>query len=423
MIYITLISLIIAILSLRYTLKIRTYLKEFILASQKIRNMELYVRMDESSKGELGELSKNFNSMISILDENILELEKSRIKTESILKSISDGILAIDINSKIMFINKEGKKILKCDLEKKLEGKLIGQVIKQKELLKEIKYNKGKRNKEQVEIKTKNGIVYRMDLSPIYLEDDKEMIIGTIINIRDITERVMLENMRSEFVTNVTHELKTPLTSISGFVETLRLNENIDVNTRNRFLGIIESESNRLKTLIDDVLLLSFVEEKGNSGQEILDIDNVYKYSVYDIVENLAKAKSIKIHYEIEDGNIKLLANKDYIKQVFINIIGNAIKYTDNDKNIYIKIYKTSNNIIISVRDEGIGIPKEDINRVFERFYRVDKARSRDIGGTGLGLAITKHIIKNMGGSISVKSELGLGSEFIIKLPIKNFLK
>ena len=253
------------------------------------------------------------------------------------------------------------------------------------------------------------------------MQNTNNIIIGSIINIEDITEKVRLENMRSDFVANVSHELKTPLTSISGFVETLKINENIDVNTRNRFLGIIECESNRLKRLIDDILLLSFIEKNENIVQESICIYDVF-IEVYDMTSYIAKSKNINISYEFSDKSIRVLGNRDHIKQVFLNLIDNAIKYTNEDKNISVKVYSQEDKIVITVEDEGVGIPLEDINRIFERFYRVDKARSREVGGTGLGLAITKHIVKSLGGIITVKSELGKGSKFTVIIPQKNFL-
>ncbi len=422
MFYITTISVIIAILSLRYALRLRTYLKDFMNISQKISNKEFHARMDESTKGELGELSRNFNSMIRIMDSTIQELEDSHLKMESILKSIPHGILAIDINSNIILINEEAKNMLKCDSDIKIEGSNINAVINEKLILREIMYFMGSKISKNKEIKINDDLVYLINLDPIYLQGSNKIIIGAIINIKNITERVRLENMRSDFVANVSHELKTPLTSISGFVETLRLNENIDVNTRNRFLGIIESESNRLKRLIEDILLLSFIEGKDHIAKEIVFIDEVFS-EVKEITQSLAKAKDLVIHYEIQNKYLRVMANRDYMKQVMLNLMDNAIKYSNSASDIYVSIGNKDDKVIISVKDEGVGIPEEDLSRVFERFYRVDKARSRDVGGTGLGLAITKHIVKHMDGNIEVKSELGKGSEFIVSLPQKNFLK
>ncbi len=137
------------------------------------------------------------------------------------------------------------------------------------------------------------------------------------------------------------------------------------------------------------------------------------------MTDYFAKSKNINVSYKFSDQSISILSNRDYIKQIFLNLIDNAIKYTPENNNVYVEVYYDKNNLVIKVGDNGIGIPKEDINRIFERFYRVDKARSRDVGGTGLGLAIIKHIVKSLDGTINVKSELGQGSEFIITIPKK----
>lgn len=414
--FIALLSITIAIISIRYTLMIRGYLEEFIYVSKKISNKEFNSRLNISAKGELGELAKNFNKMIEIMDSTITELENSHLQMKSILKSISHGILAIDINGNIMLINEEAKRILKCDTNKKVEDKNISSVIGEKDLLNEILLFKGSKKNKRIQLTTSEDIVYKINLDPIYLQDFDNIIIGSIINIEDITTKVRLENMRSDFVANVSHELKTPLTSISGFVETLRLNENIDIDTRNRFLGIIESESDRLKRLIDDILLLSFIENNEKMSLDKVSIYQVFK-EVYEMTIYMANSKNIKLDYYFDDKEIEILSNRDYIKQIFLNLVDNAIKYTPENKKIEVYVKKESKNITIKVIDEGVGIPKEDINRIFERFYRVDKARSRDVGGTGLGLAITKHIVKSLDGTIVVNSELNKGSEFIVTIP------
>lgn len=420
--FIILVSVIVAILSIRYTLRLRRYLEEFIYVSKKISNKEFHSRLNISAKGELGELAKNFNEMIEIMGSTISEVEYSHLQMTSILKSISHGILAIDIDGNIMLINEEAKRMLKCNSGNQIEGLNVNVLINEEKLLKEIVSFKGSKQNKSKELKINDDLVYKISLDPIYLQDVKNIIIGSIVNIEDITEKVRLENMRSDFVANVSHELKTPLTSISGFVETLKLNEDIDPQTRNRFLGIIESESNRLKRLIEDILLLSFIENKENS---LVDSVNIYEVfiEIYDMTSYIAKSKNIKLTYEFSDKSIKVCSNRDYIKQVFLNLIDNAIKYTPENKEVHVNVSLSKGNICISVKDTGVGIPEEDIERIFERFYRVDKARSRDVGGTGLGLAIIKHIVKSLGGNISVKSELGKGSEFIVIIPQKNFLK
>ncbi len=250
------------------------------------------------------------------------------------------------------------------------------------------------------------------------MQNSKNAIIGSIINIEDITEIVKLENMRRDFVANVSHELKTPLTSINGFVETLIMNEDLPVEKRNRFLAIIQKESNRLKRLIEDILLLSSIENKNNLVTENVLLYDVFK-EIYEMVSYIANSKKIDLYYNFEDKEIVVQAYTDYLKQLLLNLIDNAIKYTPEGGKVTINQFTLNDDIVIEVIDNGVGIPKEDQSKIFQRFYRVDKARSRSVGGTGLGLAITKHIAHSLKGSISVESKLGEGSKFIVKLPKK----
>ncbi|GAA0105635.1 HAMP domain-containing sensor histidine kinase [Paraclostridium sordellii] len=419
--FIVLISIIVSIISIRYAINLRNYLKEFIAVSKKISNKEFHSKINISAKGELGQLVDNFNYMIDTIDTTIQEVEYKNLQLKSIVKSISHGILAIDINGNVLLINKEAKNIIKASYVDPIEGKNINNVIKDEKILNEISRFIGSKKTKMKQITNDEEIVYNIKLDPIYLQSSKNVIIGSIINIENVTERVRLENMRSDFVANVTHELKTPLTSISGFVETLRINENIDHKTRDRFLGIIENESDRLKRLIDDILLLSFIENKDTISYEKIDISNLFK-EIYELTINYAKSKNIELRYKIENEDIVINSNRDYIKQIFLNLIDNAIKYTPDGGFVETSVYQNDENIFINIKDNGIGISKEDTSRVFERFYRVDKARSRDVGGTGLGLAIVKHIVKSLNGTIDIKSELNVGTEFIVSIPKKNFL-
>ncbi|MCC0707468.1 HAMP domain-containing sensor histidine kinase [Clostridioides sp. ES-S-0190-01] len=420
--FIVMLSIAIVILSVRYTVTLRKYLKEFIYVSKKVSNKEFHARLNISAKGELGELARNFNHMIKNMDDTLEEVQYKHLQLRSILKSISHGILAIDVNGNILLINDEAKEMIKSEPNKLVEGHNINAVIKEEEILKQILQFIGSKENETAKITTKDDIVYKIKVDPVYLQNTNNVIIGSIVNIEDITKKVKLENMRSDFVANVSHELKTPLTSISGFVETLKSNENIDANTRNRFLEIIESESDRLKRLIDDILLLSFVENKDTLLMEDVVIYDVFR-EVYEITQRSASEKNIEVLYKCDDKSINILSNRDYIKQVFLNLVDNAIKYTQDNGIVQVVVLKDEEKIVIKVIDNGVGIPKEDVERIFERFYRVDKARSRDVGGTGLGLAITKHIVKSLNGCIKVKSELGIGSEFIVTILQKNFLK
>ena len=418
--FVLLITTALAILLVRYTITLRRYLKEFTIVSKKVSNKEFHARLNTYVKGELGELSKNFNYMIQIMDSTIEEVEYKHLQLTSIVKSISHGILAIDIKGNILLINDIAKEMLKSDTEINLEGLNFKNVVKDKSILEVFQKYVGSTQNEVIELNLKNNLVYRIKIDPVYLQDSKHAIIGSIINIEDITEIVKLENMRRDFVANVSHELKTPLTSITGFVETLKINDDINKDTRNHFLDIIEKESNRLKGLIEDILLLSSIENGQDLSYEEVRLFDVFK-EVYEITEYIASSKNITVAYDFEDEDVHLLGFRDNVKQIFLNLVDNGIKYTPENGRIEVRqCYDRKNqNIVIEFKDNGIGIPKESLSRIFERFYRVDKARSRDIGGTGLGLAITKHMVKSLGGNITVESILGIGSNFIVTIPME----
>lgn len=414
---ITLISVVIAIVSARYAINVRKYLREIIDVSKRVSNNEHHARMDLGGNGELGEFAKNYNEMIKNLYNTFDELEYKNLQLRSILKSISNGILAIDIEGNILLINDEAKKMINCPKEVMVEGRNISFAIRNELILKQIMMFMGSKENEKTVINLDDGRFFRIKLDPVYLQNNKSIVIGSIVNIEDISERVRVENMRKDFVANVSHELKTPLTSISGFAETLKLNENIDKETRNRFLTIIDGEANRLRRLIEDILTLSFIENDKKEEKESINLYSVYR-RVEDMLMISAKTKNIALVCEA-DESISIQANADYVKQIILNLVDNAIKYTPENGAVNVKIFTEKENAVIKVSDTGMGIPKEDQSRIFERFYRVDKARSREIGGTGLGLAITKHIAMNLGGTISVESELEKGSTFTVKIPIK----
>ena len=366
----------IAILLFRYTLTLRRFLKSFIKLSKKVSDKEFHSRLQTSARGELGELSRNFNFMMETMENTIEEVEYKHLQLTSVLKSISHGILVIDIYGNVILINDEARKIIKSKTRGNEEGKNIKQVINVEAILKEIERYVGSKESENNSLTLEDETVYKIKIDPVYLQNSKNAIIGSIINIEDITEIVKLENMRKDFVANVSHELKTPLTSINGFVETLIMNENLDVDKRNRFLAIIKKESDRLKRLIEDILLLSSIENKNNLVTENILLYDVFK-EVYEMINYIAKDKNINISYNFEDEKIVVEAYGDYIKQLFLNLIDNAVKYTPPGGEVTINQYTKYDEIVIEIIDNGVGIPKEDIDKIFQRFYRVDKARSR----------------------------------------------
>ncbi|MCT4584961.1 MAG: ATP-binding protein [Peptostreptococcaceae bacterium] len=407
---------IIIILLIQYLRVLKRYVREIIFASTKVSEGDFSVKLKENLTGDLGNLTKNFNYMLETIKNNIWEFEDKNSKLQAILKSISSGIIAIDNQRNILLMNESAKLIFDYMYDD-FEKRPIEEIIKNKLILQKIDYLMLSKDKKNILVE-ENNKYFNIKVDTIKMAKKNNIIIGSLINIEDITEKKNLEKMRSDFVANVTHELKTPLTSISGFVETLRENEDIDILTRNRFLGIIDSETNRLKRLIDDILMLSFIESDDKvKTKEIVNLNGIIQ-EVLCLVSDKIKDKNINIKKDYEELSINI--NRDYLKQIILNLIDNAIKYNIEGGNIYISIVDHKNYLDLVIEDSGIGIAKKDLNRVFERFYRVDKARSKKIGGTGLGLAIVKHIVLSIGGNINVDSKLGKGTQFNIRLPKNN---
>ena len=419
-IFIILILSIATIILIKYSISLRSYLKEFMKVSKDISNKQFDSRVKEQMSGEMGIFANNFNYMIDTINITIKDITDKNMQLKSIMQSVSHGILAIDTKGKILLINDLAK--IMVDGNQKLipEGKNIRQFIQNQIVLDSIIYNMSGENSTVIQKNISKDTIYKIKIDPVHFEDT-DAVIGFIINIENVTEYVKLENMRKEFVANVTHELKTPITSIKGFVETLKMTDNLDDDTKNRFLTIIENEATRLTRLIDDILLLSTIENKTKKKVEKVDLFEVFE-EVHEVVNYIAKKKNIKVKYEFKNKDIDLWEYSGYIRQILLNIISNAIKYTGENGSVNIKQYIKAEKVFIEVKDNGIGIPQEDIDRIFERFYRVDKARSRSVGGTGLGLAITKHMVKALNGNIKVESELGVGSKFIIELPFNTEL-
>jgi two-component system phosphate regulon sensor histidine kinase PhoR len=266
--------------------------------------------------------------------------------------------------------------------------------------------------------------VLKLYSNPIRHSDSSEMD-GIIITLQDITELRKLEKVRTDFVANVSHEMKTPLTSIKGFAETLKMGDIEEEQDRLRFLNIIEDEADRLCRLINDLLSLSELEQKKAKAKlpkEEIKVEKAIK-EVLSMLESQSEKKHIKLSMDVQEELYNIKGEADKFKQMLINLVDNAIKYTPENGKVRVEAYNHEDGnghrkLVIKVIDNGIGIPGQHLPRLFERFYRVDKARSRAVGGTGLGLAIVKHIAILLGGEVEVDSEVGKGTEFRIILPV-----
>lgn len=371
--------------------------------TSKIANGNLQTRVNMNSNDELGQLGKTFNNMADQLQSKINEVVDKQNRLESILKSMQSGVIAVDNNEAIITINPYAKRIF--GITRDVTGEKLKNCIEDKNV-----YNIFENDDEnEVEVKIKKPMRRFLKIKKATAINGYKQI-GKVIAIQDITEMKRLENIRSQFVANVSHELKTPLTSIKGFAETLRYVD--DEETKNNFLDIIDKESERLTRLINDILVLSNLESNNVEKLEEFMPDDIV-HEVINILQNQAIKKSINLTFK-SNSKSYILGQRDKFFQVALNIIENGIKYSNEGDSVIVTSYNDNENYILKVKDTGIGIPEEDLPRIFERFYRVDKARKS--GGTGLGLAIVKHIVKSFGGDIEVKSELNKGSEFIFKI-------
>ena len=254
----------------------------------------------------------------------------------------------------------------------------------------------------------------RLYVSPMKQDD---VVVGAVALVEDITELRRLEQVRTDFAANVSHELKTPLTSIKGFVETLQAGAINQPEMAQKFLNIIMMEADRLTRLINDILSISKLESGDDQvTNERIRLDKMAS-DVVDMLSIHAKEKEITLHTSIDPDPVVIWGNPDRVEQMLINLVDNGIKYNKPGGSVTVKVFDNEKNVNLLVSDTGIGIAEEHIPRLFERFYRVDKGRSRSMGGTGLGLAIVKHIVMSMNGLIEVHSKLGEGTEFLVTLP------
>lgn len=388
-------------------------INELTKVAENISNGDYGTKIYTVQTDQLKRLANAFNRMSASLKVNIEKLTNRNNELEAMLCSMESGIVAIDHMDGILFFNDAftniagigGTDITGRSLYNTARNSVIFEVVDMVREKEESFVKEGK-------ISVKEERIIRVTGTPLHEKQDKTL--GVLLIIEDITELRKLENMRSDFVSNVTHELKTPLTSIRGFVDTLKNGAIQDEIVAKKFLDIIDIEAERLYILIQDILLLSEIESKKEDDDRFCDVNQI----VLDVVELLSSKtnKETDLIYEPNTELEPYYCNPDRIKQLLINLIDNAIKYTEKG---FVKIVckNEENELLISIEDTGIGMEEEYLPRIFERFYRVDKGRSRKQGGTGLGLSIVKHILERYKGTIFVTSKIGEGTRFLIQLP------
>ncbi len=359
-----------------------------------------------------------YNAIIARIQDRVFKQKNRNHVLSQVMSQMQNGIIAVDQSMNVIFITSVAKKLL--GIVGNPEYKNVNEVskdVKLDEVFTEAMRQGGVYTNE-VAARTAVGRGHRplrLYVSPMRQDDH---VVGALAIVEDITELRRLEQVRTDFAANVSHELKTPLTSIRGFVETLQAGAIDHPEMAHKFLNIIMMETERLTRLINDILSISKLESGNDEvATERIRLDK----KAYDVCEMLsihAQEKEVTLNYRLNSEPVFIIGNPDRVEQLLINLTENAIKYNKPGGSVTVQVFKSDSEANITISDTGIGIAEENLPRLFERFYRVDKGRSRQMGGTGLGLAIVKHIVRSMNGEIEVHSKLGEGTEFLITLPL-----
>lgn len=347
------------------------------------------------------------------LKDKLNEVSSRKNQIETILLHMTDGIIAFNMEGEIILINPAAKKFLSISPEDSTFYDIFGKFNLDINMEKVIYLESWTSTEQRIQVDDR---YVKVLFAPFKNEDDRPD--GVIAVIQDITEHVKLDNMQKELVADVSHELKTPITSIMGYADTL-LEGGYDEETQAKFLNVIASESRRMARLVTDLLTLSrYDSNKKKTRKEAFDLGELVKRCQEKLAIEIKK-KGHKVNCFVTADVPLVYADKDDIERVVLNILTNSIKYTHDGGEIKIYVGFVYNDAYIKIFDNGIGIPEDNLSRIFERFYRVDKARTREMGGTGLGLSIAKEILDKNGGSIDIKSKVGEGTEVVIRVPTK----
>ena len=406
-----------AVISLIISRRISLPIEEIRKGAERFTHGDFQSRLPVYESEEIGSLSETMNQMANELNERINTITRQRNELKAVFSSMVEGVLAVDTDECIISMNHAAVQFFECQ-PTKIQGRSVQEVIRNTELQKFVQSVLSCNKQLEKDIVLFSRTERVVNAHGTALHDAAGDSIGALIVLNDVTRLRKLENIRRDFVANVSHEIKTPITAIKGFVETLRDGETKTPEQTERFLEIIDRHVKRLEAIIEDLLNLSRIERdnaKKDTHLTETKVADVLKSSIQ-LCEDKADMKHIDINVSCDEH---LVAKMDMrlFEQALVNLLVNAIKYSDEKTDILVAATQTEKEIIIRVQDHGCGIKKEHLPRLFERFYRVDKARSRNLGGTGLGLSIVKHIAQAHGGTILVDSEFGKGSTFSIHLP------
>ena len=380
----------------------------------KDANKVISTNKKEKKNKNTDEIVDTFNIMTDELKENLNEMTRQKKQIETIILHMTDGIVAFDMEGKLILINPAATRLLQLLPTDTTFRKIFNDKLHIDINMEKIIYLENWTSSEQ-KVNVADKVI---NLFFAQFKDENDRPSGIMVMIQDITEHVKLDNMRKEFVADVSHELKTPITSIMGYSDTL-LEGEYDKETQERFLKVIATESIRMAKLVTDLLTLSrFDNNQILQEKTKFDLGELVKQCQNNLEIQISQKKH-KVECFVTADVPPVYADKEGIERVVINILTNAIKYTPEGGNIKIYVGFVYNDAYIKVIDNGLGIPEDDLKRIFERFYRVDKARTRKMGGTGLGLSIAKEILDRNNGNIDIKSEEGKGTEVVIRIPTK----
>ena len=370
------------------------------------------IKFENSKRNtEIDELINAFEGMTAELKENLNEVTRQKKQIETILQHMTDGIIAFNLEGEVIHINPAAIKLIGIKGKKENFNDIFKKIDPEINLERMVYLENWTTTEKKINI---NGKYLNIFFASFKNELDRPA--GAIVLIQDITEHISLDNMRKEFIADVSHELKTPLTSIMGYAETLADSE-YDPEMQEKFLKVISSETVRMTKLVNDLLILSKYDNEETRCEKVeFDLGDLVKSCQENLQIEIDRKKQ-KVECFVTANVPAVYADKDGIERVILNILSNSIKYTEENGTIKIYVGFVYNDAYIKVIDNGIGIPEKDLERIFERFYRVDKARTRKMGGTGLGLSIAKEILDKNSGRIDIKSQAGKGTEVVITLP------
>jgi two-component system phosphate regulon sensor histidine kinase PhoR len=367
---------------------------------------------------ETEKLADNINYLVDELQSQIRLANEEKSKLMTAFTSMTEGVLILNEEDKIEFVNQALSDIL-SEQYGDLNGKTLMEAFRDVELQKAFIKFKEKHNTIIEEITLGSGIepvILSVSISSVhnYPGEEKVMVV-----FHDVTRLKKLEKIRVDFVANVTHEIRTPLTAIIGYLETIKAGTINNIEETKRFVDISLKQARRLNRMVEDLLVISKVElgELDFHFEEI-SLRNALE-GVIPLVETKVKLKNITIYNKVSENDVTIRADKDRLTQILVNVLDNAVKFTQKDGSIFIDAGLKDNDAVLTITDTGIGIPKEEVQRLGERFYRVDRSRSRDLGGTGLGLSIVKHLMIAHGGRMEIESQLGRGTKVSLFFPMR----